>query len=148
MCDSGCMLLHRCSLCRPMWQEGWCTKPVLHLVTQAPSALQVLWRVHLCTTSIWTSLGRHLPLSTKLCLELPQVRKLAAIITTTTAFKCLASLIFYLFIFLVYFKLVVLLLNDMYLIISRSKHGQCVYVSGSRHQWTGCSSSWSGSSQY
>lgn len=83
------MLLHRCSLCHPMWQEGWCTKPVLHPVTQALSVLQVLWRVRLCTTSIWTSLGRRLPHSTKLCL--PQVRKLATTIMTITVYKCLAS---------------------------------------------------------
>lgn len=76
-------LSRRCSLCRPMWREGWCTKPVLRPVTQVLSAPQVLWRVHLCTTSIWTSRGRRLPRSTKLCPVLPRVRVLATILMTT-----------------------------------------------------------------
>lgn len=69
------MLLHRCSLCPPTWQEGSCTSLVLHPATQARSALLVLWRVHLCITSIWTSQVRLHKHSTRPCLALPQVRR-------------------------------------------------------------------------
>lgn len=70
-----CVLLHRCSPYPTMWQEGWFTSLVRHPATQAHSALQVLWRVHLCITSIWTSRVKLHQHSTRPCLALPQVRR-------------------------------------------------------------------------
>lgn len=58
-----------------MSREGWYTNQVLRPATQALSAPLVLWRVHLCTTSIWISQGRLHHHSTRLCPVLPQVRR-------------------------------------------------------------------------
>lgn len=93
-----CVLLHRCSPCPTMWQEGWFTSLVRHPATRVHSALQVLWRVHLCITSIWTSRVKLHHHSTKPCLVLPQVRRkfytiwlLHYVLSWNTVFLCVTD---------------------------------------------------------